>query len=226
MPENNMTWIAFGDIHQSNGLPARIPEIKNADAIIVTGDLTNHSPEGAVEKVWDSIYTFNPRILAQAGNMDRSNVTEFLKEKNANLHCEVRELAPGIKIMGVGCSIPTPFGTPSEVTEEEMASLLEETHSLAGDYEKLILAVHDSPHGTSLDKISNGMHVGSRSVRSFIEKYQPEIVVSGHIHESSGEDVLGKSRIFNPGMAAEGGYVLITLENGNLDAVLKQAGSS
>ncbi|WP_432738639.1 metallophosphoesterase [Maridesulfovibrio sp. FT414] len=222
MSERTRNWIAFGDIHQSTGLPALIPGIEQADAIIVTGDLTNHSPEGAVEKVWNSIYACNPNILAQAGNMDRRNVTEFLKGRGANLNCEVRELAPGVKLMGVGYSIPTPFGTPSEVSEEEMAVLLEETYGKVGEYERLILAVHDSPYDTALDMISNGMHVGSRAVRAFIEKRQPDIVVSGHIHESRGEDSIGRSRLFNPGMAAGGGYVFISLENGELTATLKQ----
>ncbi len=222
MPENNKNWIAFGDIHQSTSLPALIPGLDEADAVIITGDLTNHSPEGAVEKVWNSIYTRNTNIFGQAGNMDRSNVTDFLKSQNANLHCEVRELAPGIKIMGVGCSIPTPFGTPSEVSEDEMAAMLAETYAKVGDYDKLILAVHDSPYGTALDVIGNGMHVGSRSVRAFIEKHQPDLVLSGHIHEASGQDSIGKSIIFNPGMASGGGYVQITLENDELTATLKQ----
>lgn len=222
MSANDLYWIAFGDIHQSVNLPGLIPGLDNAAGVIVTGDLTNHSPEGAVEKVWDSIHRRNPNIMAQAGNMDRANVTEFLKSKNANLHTEVRELCPGIKIMGVGLSVPTPFGTPSEISETEMAETLEETYSRLGDYEQFILAVHDAPHNTGLDVISNGMHVGSRSVREFIEKRQPDIVVCGHIHESSGEDTIGTSHIYNPGMASGGGYVRITLNEGKLHASLER----
>ncbi len=221
MAENIHKWIALGDIHQSLSFVSIIPEIKEADGIIITGDITNHSPQGAVEKVWGAIHDQNPNILAQIGNMDRANVTDFLKYKKANLHLETRELAKGIKIMGVGYSIPTPFGTPSEVSEEQLGLWLEETYAKIGDYDQLILAVHDSPYNTKLDVISNGQHVGSRSVRNFIEKVQPDIVVSGHIHESSGEDIIGKSRIFNPGMASGGGYVLITLQDGKLEAALK-----
>lgn len=222
MSQQTRFWIAFGDIHQSTSLPKLIPDIDKADGIILTGDLTNHSPEGAVEKVWESVYSRNANILGQAGNMDRSNVTDFLKSKEANLHCEVRELAPGIKIMGVGCSIQTPFGTPSEVSEEEMSQMLEETYAKAGYYDRLILAVHDSPHNTALDVIGNGMHVGSKSVRAFIEKHQPDIVISGHIHEGFGEDVIGESPVFNPGMASGGGYVKISLKDGELNATLKK----
>ncbi|WP_419781672.1 metallophosphoesterase [Maridesulfovibrio sp.] len=222
MAEPQKKWIAFGDIHQSLRFVDLIPEIEEVSGVIVTGDLTNHSPAGAVEKVWNAIYRKNSSILAQQGNMDRDNVTEFLKSKGANLHCEYRELDAGIKIMGVGCSIPTPFGTPGEITEEEMGRYLEETHAGLGDYAQLLLVVHDSPFNTKLDVIGNGMHVGSKAVRDFIEKHQPEIVICGHIHESSGEDVIGKSRIFNPGMASGGGYVLVSVTDGKLDATLKQ----
>ena len=222
MAKPQKQWIAFGDVHQSLRFVDLIPEIENAAGVIVTGDLTNHSPAGAVEKVWDAIYSKNNNILAQQGNMDRDNVTEFLKSKGANLHCESRELAPGIKVMGVGCSIPTPFGTPGEISEEEMSRYLNETHAGLGDYEQLLLVVHDSPFNTKLDVISNGIHVGSKAVRDFIEKHQPEIVLCGHIHEAQGEDSIGKSRIFNPGMASAGGYVLVSITDGKLDATIKQ----
>lgn len=221
MPENIMKWIALGDIHQSLSFVSLIPEINKLDGIIITGDITNNSPQGTVEKIWTTIYDQNPNILAQIGNMDRADITEFLKSKNSNLHLETRELAKGIKIMGVGYSVPTPFGTPSEVSEEQLGQWLEETYAKIGDYDQLILAVHDSPYNTKLDILSTGQHVGSRSVRTFIEKVQPDIVVSGHIHESSGEDFIGSSHIFNPGMASGGGYVLITLHDGKLKAVLK-----
>ncbi|WP_415719246.1 metallophosphoesterase [Maridesulfovibrio sp.] len=221
MTKPQKQWIAFGDIHQNLRFVDIIPDIADVFGIIVTGDLTNHSPEGAVEKVWNAIYSKNSNILAQQGNMDRGNVTEFLKSKGANLHRESRELDAGIKVMGVGCSIPTPFGTPGEITEEEMARYLDETHSELGEYEQLLLVVHDAPFNTKLDAIANGVHVGSKAVRDFIEKHQPEIVLCGHIHEAQGEDVIGESRIFNPGMASGGGYVLVSIIDGKLDATLK-----
>ncbi|WP_319763446.1 metallophosphoesterase [Maridesulfovibrio sp.] len=222
MSDPKQTWVAFGDIHQSLKFVDLIPELEEASGVIVTGDLTNHSPAGAVEEVWNTIYRKNRNILAQQGNMDRKDVTEFLKEKGANLHCEFRELQEGVKVMGVGCSIATPFGTPGEISEEEMCSYLEETHAKLGDYDQLLLVVHDAPFNTSLDVIGNGMHVGSKSIRGFIEKHQPDIVICGHIHESSGEDSIGKSRIFNPGMASAGQYVLIHIEDGKLRANLKR----
>jgi Icc-related predicted phosphoesterase len=42
-------------------------------------------------------------------------------------------------------------------------------------------------------------NVGSSSVRVAIEKYQPPLVLCGHIHESNGVCRIGKSLVINPG---------------------------
>ena len=42
-------------------------------------------------------------------------------------------------------------------------------------------------------------HVGSKSVRKFIEKYQPLIGLHGHIHESFASDKIGNTVVVNPG---------------------------
>jgi len=47
-------------------------------------------------------------------------------------------------------------------------------------------------------------HVGSRAIRAFIERHQPPLVLSGHIHESprvsgSYRDAIGRTMAINPG---------------------------
>jgi len=64
---------------------------------------------------------------------------------------------------------------------------------------KYVLVVHAAPYKTKLDWIA-GSHNGNRTVRSFIEKTKPELVVCGHLHENAGkQDKIGKSIIVNPG---------------------------
>ena len=46
--EQDHLWIAVGDIHDEPGLFARIPELAQADGIIVTGDLTITGRPGAL----------------------------------------------------------------------------------------------------------------------------------------------------------------------------------
>ena len=64
--------------------------------------------------------------------------------------------------------------------------------------------LHSPPRGTRCDVMSGGHHVGSRAIRAFVERAQPPLVLSGHIHESpkvsgSWRDTLGRSVLVNPG---------------------------
>jgi Icc-related predicted phosphoesterase len=43
------------------------------------------------------------------------------------------------------------------------------------------------------------VHVGSKAVRDSIKKYQPLLGLHGHIHESAGYDLIGKTLVLTPG---------------------------
>jgi len=86
------------------------------------------------------------------------------------------------------------------------ATLSEELAHLAptGDPERTIFVSHTPPWDTPLDITVDGEHVGSKAVRSYIEKNQPLISFHGHIHESftmSGTYAtqIGNTVCFNPG---------------------------
>ena len=72
-----------------------------------------------------------------------------------------------------------------------------------------------------MDRLPSGAHVGSPGVRALIEKYQPAVVVTGHIHEGVGEERIGRSHVLNPGAFAAGGYVRIDETQGGLVASLR-----
>nr|WP_321512995.1 metallophosphoesterase [uncultured Pseudodesulfovibrio sp.] len=215
-----MYWIAFGDIHESTGLLEVIPGMSEAEGIIITGDITNRGSREAVRRVIDAVAAINPRILAQPGNMDTDTVQAYLKEQDMDIHLRIRELSPGLSLMGVGMSTPTPFGTPSEVPEETITAWLNETHKLAGDDNQLIAVIHEPPYDTKVDLLGNGQHVGSPGVREFIERVQPVLVLTGHIHESKAVDMIGNTPIINPGMLAGGGYVRINFDGTTVTAEL------
>ncbi|KAB1441760.1 metallophosphoesterase family protein [Pseudodesulfovibrio senegalensis] len=216
-----MHWIALGDIHESTSIFDEIPDLDTARGVIITGDITNRGTPAAARSVLSALRRHNPNLLAQPGNMDTEDVAELLREEGIDLHCRVHELAPGLGIMGVGYSTPTPFNTPGEVDEEVLAEWLDQTHAQAGRFEKLIVVVHEPPGQSRLDVLGNGQHVGSMAVRRFIERAMPELVITGHIHESGGTDIVGQTMVINPGMAAGGGYVRIDFANGQLSARLE-----
>lgn len=216
-----MYWIAFGDIHESIDLIDGVPGLAGADGVIITGDITNRGGSSAAARVLDAVARINPRILAQPGNMDTDGVTEFLRERDMDIHLRVRELAPGLGLMGVGLSTPTPFGTPGEISEETLARWLDATYAKADGFDHLVCAIHEPPLDTGLDRLSNGQHVGSPGVRAFIERVRPALVVTGHIHESTGMDRVGDTPVFNPGMLAGGGYVRIEFDGRAVTATLE-----
>ena len=110
--------------------------------------------------------------------------------------------AGGYYIAGLGCSTPTPFNTPGEYSEDEMARRLAPFAGL----KPLILICHCPPLGTDLDRVHKGMHAGSSSVREFIEKERPAAFFCGHIHEAEGVRLrLGDTLCINAGRR---GYLL------------------
>ena len=71
-----------------------------------------------------------------------------------------------------------------------------------------ILVCHQPPYGF-LDKVDfpglptgwKGKHAGSKVILDYVKKYQPKYVFCGHIHEGEGKAKIGKSEIYNLGVA-------------------------
>lgn len=78
-----------------------------------------------------------------------------------------------------------------------------------------ILVCHQPPYGC-LDKVNfpgvpehwKGKHAGSKAILEYIKKYQPKYVFCGHIHEGEGKAKIGKTEVYNLGVA---GYKIINL---------------
>lgn len=214
-------WIGFGDIHEDLSLLGEIPNLSAADGVIISGDITNRGDTRRASELLDEVFRINPNIYAQIGNMDRPEVTSYLDEKGWNIHARGKLLAEDIGIMGVGYSTPTPFMTPSEVSDDKLAQWLNEGYEQVKHLMKLILVAHDPPFGSKAAQLPSGENVGNRSVLEFIQRVQPDICLTGHIHEAESEDFIGRTKILNPGMLGMGGYVLIRLQEGKLAADLK-----
>lgn len=227
-----MRIIAFGDVHMSARMCRQIPGISSADLLIATGDLTNYGKKEDAKSVLEELLSINSRLLALIGNLDNFEINDYLEQLDLNLHGQARLVQGKICVIGAGGSNITPFQTPTEFSESEISENLMRGYTQGMEYIALatplhrckipmILISHAPPRGTRVDRLRNGRHVGSTAVRSFIEKYQPELCITGHIHEARGEDILGKTRILNPGMLQQGGWVDISLNASTLNATLQ-----
>ncbi len=76
---------------------------------------------------------------------------------------------------------------------------LERLASLS-DPARTVYVIHSPPFATTLDRLHGGVTpIGSRAIRTFIERRQPPLTLHGHVHESPGVERLGRTVCVNPG---------------------------
>jgi Icc-related predicted phosphoesterase len=178
-----MKILAFSDIHSSeealDGL-RRLNAKEEFDAIICAGDITNRGPLSFAK---DLIELFPKNFYFVHGNMDSQNIVDELRLYPGYIHGKKIRFFE-YNLIGLGGSNPTPFSTPSEYSETQLASILENT---GGNYNSILVS-HTPPKGF-FDVVGENQHVGSEAVLNFINKTKPLIVFCGHIHEHFGKKI-------------------------------------
>jgi uncharacterized protein len=197
------------DVHgRFVSVPEALDAIGAVDVLVVGGDITTAGTPDDAERAIDSWSSLVPRLLAVAGNMDSPAIDERLAALGVSLDGR-GVIVDGVGFFGVSASPPTPFGTPHEVSDEALASSARAGLDDVASAALKVFVPHAPPYGTECDRLRSGEHVGSRALRSFVEREQPDLVLCGHVHEGRGEDRLERSRIVNPGPALDGHYAVI-----------------
>ncbi len=215
------SWIAVSDVHENIGNLQNIRELSKAQGLLISGDLTNAGGRSTAGLLLEEILKLVPSVYAQIGNMDTLEVDNYLDELGVNVHNKMISLTEGVYLLGMGYSIPTPFSTPSEVQDSQLEKWLSAHRDRAARAEHLIFMSHTPPYGTKTDMLNSGANVGSMAVREFIEEVQPEVCITGHVHEADIEDYVGATKVINPGPLSNGGYVWIAFDGVGLDAHLR-----
>ena len=187
---------------------------------MISGDLTNYHGNVEAKKVLESVKKYNKHLLAQYGNLDQPEVDGYLTKEGINLHGN-GYIFEDIGIFGCGGSSPTPFNTPSEISESDIEKYLVNGYIKVKDAKWKIMVCHTPPKDTAIDVIRSGLHVGSSVVRDFIVQYKPDVCISGHIHESRARDKVGDTIVLNAGMFRDGWYIEVVIDKGVLSAELK-----
>jgi len=89
-----------------------------------------------------------------------------------------------------------------------------------------VFVLHSPPRDTRCDMMGASAHVGSRAIRSFIERHQPPLVLSGHIHESprvssSYRDTIGRTLAVNPGQFGSSRLCGVWFDPARMEATLR-----
>ena len=153
------------------------------------------------------------KMYIAPGNDDILEVDKVLDRESSDyvISCGDRKVyVDDHEMITLSWANPTPWDTPRECGEEELAEKIENLVSQIDDMKGAIFNFHVPPYNTLLDvapklsedltpSVSEEAHVGSTSVLEAIKKYQPLLGLHGHIHESRGIQRIGRTVCVNPG---------------------------
>ncbi len=195
-----MKLLIFSDIHNNWKTLEELLSV-DADFYIAAGDQVSWGR--GIERCGEILSTRGDKVYVLPGNHESASQISEMCARHGMHDFHQRHMEVGRwHVAGLGYSNPTPFETPGEYSEPQLAERLERFSALS----PLVLICHTPPYGTALDQIRPGLHAGSVAVRNFIENHQPEYFFCGHIHEAEGVSAeIGKTRAWNVGKK---GYLL------------------
>lgn len=199
-----MRLIAISDIHSNFQMLENLVERERGDFLLVAGDITHFSPDG-VHIFEEIVSDFSGEVIAVHGNCDFFDAFRYRKLKFEFIHGKT-VVKNGIHFHGLGGSPKTPFNTPSEYSESHYNELI--NGFIFGDFN--VLVSHSPPYGI-LDKTSFGINAGNKVLREYISRF--DIIVCGHIHESSGIQRVGETVVVNTGPLSSGYYAIINISD-------------
>ena len=215
-----MKIIAITDIHaDASFLKLAAENIKKADIVVISGDITNFTPVSDAVKVIKELRKYNRNILAVAGNCDLPPIDEYLTSEGINLDRRCLE-CQGVYFAGLCGGVPAENVDQSRSLQEHFAKSMDELKTATSGCDPLILVTHQPAKDTMVDQVGGG----SEAVADFIRSRQPMLALSGHIHDSPGKDTIGKTILVNPGPFNQGYYAEIDVDDGKIVNIeIKQA---
>lgn len=215
-----MKFLVLSDIHgEAEKLDLLDDTFRAVDAVLFGGDFARFGEEETGAPVLSALVKKHETIFAVLGNCDNPDFIEEIEKADICVQGNLT-FHDGIALCGAGGGTKFTGTTPYERDEDEIladfavvenssANSSAECADEAGQWRNLVLIMHNPPKNTACDELPGGVHVGSEKLRAYIEKRQPFLVVTGHIHEGCGIDKIGKSTVINPGSFAEGKYGVV-----------------
>jgi Icc-related predicted phosphoesterase len=214
---NSLRILGMADLHDRAEMLSRVNDIQ-ADLIAFCGDLHNGSSAAEARPAAKALAGLGLPVLIVPGNMDHRNVVpEIWKSVGFRMmHCASFQSGKyGFLGMG-GMTVKSPqrLADPARYYHEDedvYRTLTKICKEISSSAHQIVMA-HQPPRN-SRDKICSGEYTGSVSLRRFIEEFQPDLALCGHIHEDWGEDRIGRTTVVNVGEMRRGYAALIELND-------------
>jgi len=206
-----------GDVENLLTYLDKVKELK-FDVVVCPGDFTDvNTPKGFTQEdiaklIIGELKSLKVPVMAVPGNVDPKNIIKIFEREGISIHGRGK-VVKEFGFFGYG-GAKTPFETSIEPTEEELKLGLQNAYKDVKEAKYKVQVTHNPPHGTRLDMIQTGIHVGSNAVKLFIENHQPILAISAHIHEARGTDKLKNTFLINSGRFPEGYLGLVNIGNG------------
>jgi hypothetical protein len=185
--------LAAADIHGDSKRFKKLAEQaerEDVDLVVLCGDILGWTETSNIIKPFKDR---DKNVLILPGNWDSFATTDFLAKLYGvrNIH------GYSVKYENIGF-----FGAggangpgPGATSERVLMQNLDKAHRGLRGIEKKVMVTHAHPAGSKSE--FSGVR-GSDSVRKAIEKFKPDILLHGHIHEAGGmEEMIGKTRVIN-----------------------------
>ncbi|MBU0628204.1 MAG: metallophosphoesterase family protein [Nanoarchaeota archaeon] len=190
-----MKLLAFVDLHGSHKALEEIKKkSKKADMILCAGDVSIF--ENDLQSILHQLNKLNKKVLIIPGNHESGIYITMLAKpfKNiVNIHKKLL-VHSDIVFLGYGGGGFSMVDKQFEKISKKMERDIKKNKG-----KKVILITHAPPYKTKIDKIMEE-HCGNKSIKRFILKIKPDLVISGHLHENAGKhDKIEKTKVINPG---------------------------
>lgn len=203
-------------------LHGRIPKVsflKREDytAVVLAGDITHGTLVSSRIDTFFQKLDFLGQFYFILGNSDDPSImTIQLSNTNAVCLDQRVQLCENYEFLGINGATYGLFNQFA-LSEKEYEANLRSACALGRcDRAHQILVTHDPPRDTCLDINFHGNHVGSIATRRVVEDIQPLLVLSGHIHESRGVEIIGETTCVNGGAAKNGSGADIIVDQGQV----------
>jgi len=182
-----MKILVFTDAHGVFTILKKIAKkSQKADLLICCGDISNFSKN--LNKIFSFLKKLNKPLLIIHGNHETNEDIDNFSEIYdyvTNLHNKRYDI-DNYEFFGWG-------GGGFSQKDEKLDKINIKFNK------KLIFISHAVPYKTKLDSLDHD-HVGSLSIRRFIEKQKPILHFCGHLHENEAKrDRINNTLIINPG---------------------------
>jgi len=178
--------------------------------VVLCGDLTHEGSVAIAEEVISGLGKI-ARVIAVPGNMDSKEVSGFLSVKKVGIHKKKADIQ-GYTFIGFGGAKPVNTYYRFNIGELEAKKYLEKLFEGVGASRAIIVS-HSPPSGTKLAITGSGVDLGIDALRRVIDDKQPLACFCGHLHESAGQEMIGKTLCLNPGPLMHGNAAIVELDS-------------